>query len=267
MPRIVSEGDYRGMPSQTRTDDSGERAHPFAAYFRTWLATYARHHCKPGTVAGYEAAGRLYLIPTFGDRDLRTITRADVKRLVYETLLPGRARATVRANLAPLRELFNHAIEDGVVASNPAAHVLKRMRGEKRAHKGRFGERYVPTDHVSTTRTLTRAFATSRSMSVRSLVTMSAERVTATVTTAASAMSAVPDLPSSEPVRCAPSSSSATTSHPRRARRSVTCLGDRLTCATTGAGTHGTMPSSSRTRCSAQNRRSLRSAAISGPAS
>ena len=112
---------------------TGERGRPrlFAAYYREWLATYARHHCKPGTVAGYEAAGRLYLIPAFGERDLRAITREDVKRLVYETLLPGRARATVRANLAPLRELFNHAIEDGVVATNPAAHVLKPMRGER----------------------------------------------------------------------------------------------------------------------------------------
>jgi integrase len=117
--------------TQSRPRSGTGRRHPFAGYFRNWLATYARHHCKPGTVAGYEAAGRLYLIPAFGRRDLRTITRADVKQLVYETLLPGRARATVRANLAPLRELFNHAIEDGIVASNPAAHVLKRMRGEK----------------------------------------------------------------------------------------------------------------------------------------
>lgn len=114
----------------SRNGRSRERR-PFAAYYREWLATYARHHCKPGTVAGYEAAGRLYLIPAFGDRDVRSITREDVKRLVYETLLPGRARATVRANLAPLRELFNHAVEDGVVTSNPAAHVLKRMRGER----------------------------------------------------------------------------------------------------------------------------------------
>jgi hypothetical protein len=41
----------------------------------------------------------------------------------------ARARATVRANLAPLRELFNHAIEDGVVATNPATHVLKEWQG------------------------------------------------------------------------------------------------------------------------------------------
>ena len=76
------------------------RRRPFAAYDRAWLATYAHHHCKPGTVAGYEAAGRLYLIPAFGDRDVRTITREDVKRLVYETLVPGRARATRCARIS-----------------------------------------------------------------------------------------------------------------------------------------------------------------------
>jgi integrase len=103
---------------------------PFAAYYRAWLDTYARNHCKPGTVAGYEAAGRLYFIPWFGDRDVTAITREDVKRLVYEVLMPGRARATVRANLAPLRELFNHAVEDGILAANPAAHVLRRSRSE-----------------------------------------------------------------------------------------------------------------------------------------
>jgi hypothetical protein len=40
-----------------------------------------------------------------------------------------------------------------------------------------------------------------------------------------------------------------------------------LTCATMAAGTLGTIPSSSRARCSAQNPRSFRSAAMRGPAS
>jgi integrase len=101
---------------------------PFDAAYRAWLDTYARTHCKIGTWKGYEAAGRLYLIPHFGTRDLRAITREDVKRLVYERLMPGRAPATVRANLAPLREMLNHFVEDGVLATNPAARVLKRGR-------------------------------------------------------------------------------------------------------------------------------------------
>jgi integrase len=106
----------------------GRAARSFDVAYRAWLETYARTHCKPGTWREYEAAGRLYLIPHFGSRELRAITRADVKRLVYERLMPGHALATVRANLAPLREMLNHAVEDGLIATNPAVRVLKRSR-------------------------------------------------------------------------------------------------------------------------------------------
>jgi len=120
---------------------------PFAAYYRRWLDTYARAHCKPGTVDGYEAAGRLYFIPQFGDRDVATITREDVKRLVYEVLMPGRARGTVRANVAPLREMFNHAVEDGVIAANPAARVLRRSWSEH--DRARRRVRFLRREEVS----------------------------------------------------------------------------------------------------------------------
>src|SRR5215470_15223371 len=49
-------------------DEKAKR--PFDAYFRNWMATYARAHCKDSTVAGYEASFRLYLLPAFGQRDL-----------------------------------------------------------------------------------------------------------------------------------------------------------------------------------------------------
>jgi integrase len=45
-------------------------------------------------------------------------------------LAKGRARATVRAVLAPFREMYAHAIEDGHVTANPAAGVLRRTRGD-----------------------------------------------------------------------------------------------------------------------------------------
>ncbi len=122
-------GDRRTVKARARLVAKRARtAAPFATHYRAWLETYARAHCKPGTVAGYEAAGRLYLIPHFGDIDLRAITRDDVKRLVYERLAPGRSRATVRANLAPLRAMLTHAVEDGLVPTNVATHILRRSR-------------------------------------------------------------------------------------------------------------------------------------------
>jgi len=108
---------------------------PFAAYFRTWLDTYARTHCKESTCAEYDSAYRVHLLPHFGERDIADITRDDVKALAYALLAKGRARATVRAVLAPLREMYSHAIEDGHVSANPATRVLKRSRFDAGARR------------------------------------------------------------------------------------------------------------------------------------
>jgi integrase len=126
-------------------------ARPFDAYFTNWLETYARSHCKDSTFAGYQAAFELYLRPTFGSRDLADITRADVKQLAFDLLagrLPGtpekrpngkerhrraskKSRSYVKGTLAPLSEMFNHAIEDGdFEGTNPALRVLRRIRSD-----------------------------------------------------------------------------------------------------------------------------------------
>jgi integrase len=110
--------------------DEERAGHPFAAYYTRWLETYVRAHCKPSTYAEYESAYRIHLLPHFGERDITDITRDDVKALVYAMLEKGRARATVRAVLAPFREMYAHAIEDGHATTNPATGVLRRTRGE-----------------------------------------------------------------------------------------------------------------------------------------
>ncbi len=116
--------------------DEPSAARPFSTYFKAWLATYARTHCKASTCKEYDSAYRIHLLPHFGDRDIAEITRDDVKALAYGLQTKGRARATVRAVLAPLREMYSHAIEDGHVSANPATRVLKRSRldaGARRA--------------------------------------------------------------------------------------------------------------------------------------
>jgi len=108
---------------------------------------------------------------------------------------------------------------------------------------------------------------TRRAMSFRSPVRMTAPWRRAVVTTTASTMSAVLVIPSSRPAWCASLSPRATITHPVRKRRSCACCGDRLTWATTGAGTNGKTPSSRRALCSAHARRSFRSAATRTAAS
>jgi integrase len=114
-------------------DPTEERpARPFGAYFQNWLDTYAKNHCKRSTYAGYEAAFRLYLKPRFGERDLAEITRPEVKQLANEMLAQGKSRSTVKMTLAPLSEMFNHAIEDGhFTAANPVLRILRRNRTDE----------------------------------------------------------------------------------------------------------------------------------------
>jgi len=101
---------------------------PFDVYYRAWLNAYVSTHCKLSTLAAYETAGRVHFAPAFGGKEINAITRDDVKALVAAMHAKGLTRNSIKANLAPLSEMFNHAIEDGHLGSNPAARILKRSR-------------------------------------------------------------------------------------------------------------------------------------------
>jgi integrase len=95
-----------------------------------------RTHSQQGrTYEVYGQALRCHLLPHFGQKDIATITREEVKQLAYGMLAQGKSRNTVMVTLAPLREMFNHAIEDRHVAVNPALGVMrltKKGKGEQR---------------------------------------------------------------------------------------------------------------------------------------
>ncbi|NOT55868.1 MAG: site-specific integrase [Deltaproteobacteria bacterium] len=107
-----------------------EQSRPFDTAFTTWLDLYARVHCKLSTVTGYELAFRRYLLPALGKKDVRAITRNDVQLLVHDLLAKKLAPNSIRALLAPLREFFNHQMDDGFLDRNPCVRFLPRGRKE-----------------------------------------------------------------------------------------------------------------------------------------
>jgi len=104
---------------------------PFRTYYKTWLETYAKANVKETTYTSYALAYRAHLLPFLGETDLRDITREQLKKFLYEKLSAGLARNTVKGYLAPLRAMFNHAIEDGYVNRNPCQGLMKSIRTEK----------------------------------------------------------------------------------------------------------------------------------------
>jgi len=108
----------------------------FQQYAEEWLKTYGKTELKESTYREYEAAFKNHLYPAFGPLPFTKVTKGAVRKLVAGKLEDGRvhklkgeeqgkglSRSTVRNIIAPLREMFNHAIDDGAASFNPASRV------------------------------------------------------------------------------------------------------------------------------------------------
>jgi len=106
----------------------------FAEYSKEWMETYAQAHVKASTKWEYDSVLRNHLIPMFGSVPFSKINREMVKKLVAEKVKKGLSRSHVRNIVVPLREMFNHAIDDGILVSNPASRLgrFNYRRGESK---------------------------------------------------------------------------------------------------------------------------------------
>ncbi len=106
----------------------------FAEYSKEWMETYARAHVKPSTQWEYDSVLRNHLLPAFGSVPFSKINREMVKKLVAEKVRKGLSRSHVRNIVVPLREMFYHAIDDGMPVSNPASRLgrFNYRRGESK---------------------------------------------------------------------------------------------------------------------------------------
>jgi len=101
-----------------------------------WLQTYAEVHTKPNTARGYRKSLENHIIPALGQRQLHEVTRSDVKRLIATLSGERLKKQTIHNILLPLKEAYNHAIDDGLVLNNPVARTgrLTRSREDRRLH-------------------------------------------------------------------------------------------------------------------------------------
>ncbi len=106
----------------------------FKDYAEEWLKTYAKVHVKESTMREYEAVFKNHIFPAFGPLPFSKITRKAVKELIAKKSQEGLSRSTVRNILAPIREMYNHAMDDEVVNFNPASRVgrFNKRRGDEK---------------------------------------------------------------------------------------------------------------------------------------
>jgi integrase len=76
---------------------------------------------KPKTVAGYEQAYRLHVLPTFGPRRITSVTSQEVEAWVASLTAKGLSPASVRGTCVALNKMFRYAQRHDLVAKNPCA--------------------------------------------------------------------------------------------------------------------------------------------------
>ncbi len=101
----------------------GHTRETFGAYWERWLAR-RRPYLETGTWSGYEIAGRKRPVPAFGSRSLGELSVDDIREFVAELaedVEAGELAAkTVNNALGTLVVCLNSAVNDGLLAVNPA---------------------------------------------------------------------------------------------------------------------------------------------------
>ena len=104
----------------------------FGAYWERWLAR-RRPYLEVGTWAGYEIAGRKRLVPAFGPRPLGDLSVDDIRQFMAELAeaveAGDLAAKTVDNALGTLVVCLNAAVEDGLLAVNPALRAERLPAG------------------------------------------------------------------------------------------------------------------------------------------
>ncbi|MDH3442636.1 MAG: site-specific integrase [Deltaproteobacteria bacterium] len=97
----------------------------FKDYAERWLENFAKATIKQSTYAEYERAFKVHLYPLFGSKPLVKVTRKMVREMIAAKQQDQRSQSTIKNILAPMRGMYNQAIDDGDAFENPAARVGK----------------------------------------------------------------------------------------------------------------------------------------------
>ena len=97
----------------------------FRDYDHKWLDTYVATKCKPSSARVIRQIVRNHLVPAFGHEAMDKLTRQHVKDFLATKrhLTPKYVGATLKV----CSMLLNHAVDDTVIQSNPAARLGKYL--------------------------------------------------------------------------------------------------------------------------------------------
>jgi len=105
--------------------DTRGRGLTFQEHTEAWLKNYVVPQRKAGTAEKYEAILRKHWFPAFARMPLTALTRDRIKAVLAEKSGSGLKSKTIKGHLDVLRACLSAAVEDDLLATNPASRLGK----------------------------------------------------------------------------------------------------------------------------------------------
>lgn len=113
---------------------SGEKAitdETFEEYAQDWLQD-KKAELELSTYLEYESVLKKHFYPVIGHEPFSKITKPMIRKIISAKRAEGYSNGTVRNMLAPVRAMYNQAIDDGEPIANPAAKLGVQKRYESK---------------------------------------------------------------------------------------------------------------------------------------
>jgi integrase len=104
----------------------------FGAYAERWLQSDVAVRLKPSSHETYGHVVRRHLLPALGTTPLPALTRQQVKDFIANRVRAGLGRARVELALAVLRTCLNAAVDEELLAANPALRLGRYTKDNRR---------------------------------------------------------------------------------------------------------------------------------------
>jgi integrase len=116
----------QGLPQPAVTDER-----TFKEYGDWWLENVAKGSVKESTYLEYESALRKHVYPVLSSVPFADVKRPAIRELIGVKKAEGYEQSTIRNIMAPVRGMYNQAVEDEIQDRNPAARIGKLNKRSK----------------------------------------------------------------------------------------------------------------------------------------
>ena len=118
----------------------------FREYSEKWLKGYVKLNCRESTVDEYMGALNFHVLPAYKDERLDQITRGSIRNFLLEKHGDGLSRSRVMFLKALMSGIFNYALDDELIETNPVSGLSKRLFPRNADTKSRIGKGDVFAD-------------------------------------------------------------------------------------------------------------------------